>query len=147
MKIHVMALKLCLKRIVVVVVFVFVPASVNATVSLKGIKQFETKKESEPLLSVKLFQKAEIYSSEPKEAHWNENKVNEWMTANKISSKIRNNINPCSGEILFQLYSILKFNPEFFYGSLQRNEFSGWRDLKELAHFCLKLKELFENNK
>ena len=43
MKIHVMALKLCLKRIVVVVVFVFVPASVNATVSLKGIKQFVTK--------------------------------------------------------------------------------------------------------
>lgn len=76
---------------------------------------------------------------------WNENQVNDWMIDSNICIAIRENLTPLNGEVLFQLYSILKCNPEFFYGALKNNNFNGWSDLKDLAQFCSKLKDLFRD--
>jgi len=77
--------------------------------------------------------------------NWDETTVNEWMKRENISDRIKTNIKQVNGQMLFQLYNILKYNPEFFYGALKNDfDYSGWDGLKDLAHFCAKLKELFQ---
>ena len=62
-----------------------------------------------------------------------------------INQFIIDNLIPCNGQILFQLYEILVHNPEFFYGCLNTKSdgVNSLKDLKELAQFCNELKKLF----
>lgn len=48
---------------------------------------------------------------------------------------------------MYQLYNMLHFNPEFFYGSLKPVTGNSLKDLKNIAIFCLELKGLFDSEK
>ena len=89
------------------------------------------------------------YHTSPKrkqEIDWDEKTVCEWMKRENISDRIKVNIKQLNGQMLFQLYNMLKYNPEFFYGALKNDyDLSGWTGLKDLAHFCTKLTDLFED--
>lgn len=53
---------------------------------------------------------------------WTESQVNEWLKEKKIHKKIVDNITPCNGKLLNQLYSIKSEAPEFFYHSVASNK-------------------------
>jgi hypothetical protein len=87
-----------------------------------------------------------IETKRKQEIDWDEKTVCEWMKRENISDRIKVNIKQLNGQMLFQLYNMLKYNPEFFYGALKNDyDLSGWTGLKDLAHFCTKLTDLFED--
>ncbi len=53
---------------------------------------------------------------------WTESQVSEWLKEKKIHKKIVDNITPCNGKLLSQLYSIKSEAPEFFYHSVASNK-------------------------
>ncbi|RNA07786.1 hypothetical protein BpHYR1_034465, partial [Brachionus plicatilis] len=79
------------------------------------------------------------------ESDWNENQVEDWLRRVEIDQDIINDLIPCNGQILYQLYMILKWNPEFYYHSLKTPTLGSLTNLKNLAIFTNELKKLFEN--
>ncbi len=81
---------------------------------------------------------------EPDEVNWTDDQVEEWFEKMNIDHKIVENLTPCNGQVMYQLYNMLHFNPEFFYGSLKPITGNSLKDLKNIAIFCLELKALFD---
>ena len=76
-------------------------------------------------------------------AEWTENQVEKWSIEKKILKDILENILPCNGKILNQLYNIKVEAPEFFYKSISSNKVLPTR---EIAIFTLELDILFKKN-
>ena len=78
---------------------------------------------------------------------WKEEDVDSWLTEKKFSRALIENIKPCNGKILYQLYLMCKTAPEFFYCTL-RTDSNNKINLKDLAFFSYELNNLFneENN-
>jgi hypothetical protein len=73
---------------------------------------------------------------------WKEEDVDSWIHEKKFSQTLIENIKPCNGKILYQLFIMCKNAPEFFYSSL-RNESNNNISLKDLALFSYELNNLF----
>jgi len=50
--------------------------------------------------------------------NWSEYQVENWLLEKKINKSIQENVSPCDGKILFQLYEMMNTAPEFFYSSI-----------------------------
>lgn len=75
--------------------------------------------------------------------YWTEAEVGNWLNEKKIKTSIIENIAPCDGKLLQQLYQISKEVPEFFYSSLRADSKAS---LKDVAFFTSELKSLFIKN-
>ena len=73
---------------------------------------------------------------------WNEEEVKTWFYQNEILG-IFDILKPLNGGILFQLYELKIFSPEFFYKSLTSKECV---DIKIVSVFTYNLVKLFENS-
>jgi hypothetical protein len=72
---------------------------------------------------------------------WTETDVDNWFLEKKILYSIKQNISPCDGNVLGQLYKMSVDVPEFFYSCL-RNDTKA--NLKDLAFFANQLRLLHE---
>jgi hypothetical protein len=70
---------------------------------------------------------------------WNEQNVIEWFKENNLNIKILEELKPCNGILLSQLYEMKTEAPEFFYQSLKSNQVN----LNSLILFAFNLKKLF----
>ena len=75
-----------------------------------------------------------------KAIEWPESQVEKWAIDCKIRQDILENILPCNGKVLHQLYCMKKEAPEFFYKSITSNKMLPTR---EIAMFTLELDNLF----
>ncbi len=75
---------------------------------------------------------------------WSESDVNKWLESKNFQPNIIENIRPCDGKIIYQLYSILKNAPEFFYTAI-RSDSNNKVVLRDIALFTYELNALFEH--
>lgn len=73
--------------------------------------------------------------------NWSESDVEKWLREKQINPVITQNVFPCNGQILNQLYSIQSEAPEFFYKSISSNQSI---PTKDVAIFTFELKRLFQ---
>ena len=73
--------------------------------------------------------------------NWSESEVEKWLREKQINPVITQNVFPCNGQILNQLYSIQSEAPEFFYKSISSNQSI---PTKDVAFFTFELKRLFQ---
>ncbi len=59
-----------------------------------------------------------INNNEIKITDWTELEVDKWLATKNINKKISENVMPCNGKILFQLYEMMISAPEFFFTSI-----------------------------
>lgn len=78
---------------------------------------------------------------QPAVLKWSPKKVETWLTEKRIHEVIIQNIVPCSGKILAQLYEMQSQCPSFFYGSITSNQ---QVPTSQVATFAFELKSLFE---
>lgn len=76
---------------------------------------------------------------------WTETQVEKWLNETAVNRLIVESLIPCDGQVLYQLYHMLKFNPEFFYSSLKISGLNSFKDLKDIAYFSSQIKKLFES--
>ena len=75
---------------------------------------------------------------------WEEKDVEDWVAKNNIRSSILDNIRPCNGELLYELFSIKTKAPDYFYESLMASEYVVDEfSLRDYAVFFSELKKLF----
>ena len=74
-------------------------------------------------------------------SEWTETDVENWFHEKKILYSIKQNISPCDGNVLGQLYKMSIDVPEFFYSCL-RNDTKA--NLKDLAFFANQLRLIHE---
>lgn len=72
---------------------------------------------------------------------WTERDVKRWLKEKHINKLIVQNVSPCNGKILNQLYSIQCNAPEFFYKSITSNKVI---QTKDIAVFSYELKLIFQ---
>ena len=72
---------------------------------------------------------------------WTERDVKKWLKEKHINKLIVQNVSPCNGKILNQLYSIQCNAPEFFYKSITSNKVI---PTKDIAVFSYELKLIFQ---
>ena len=77
--------------------------------------------------------------------NWSQTDVEKWLETKSINLTIVNNLKPCDGRILYQMYRILQSAPEFFYCAMKTdaNSNSSTLSLKDLALFVYELTALF----
>jgi hypothetical protein len=76
------------------------------------------------------------------ELGWDEAQVSTWLRKKRIHGNIVRLIEPCDGQLLYELFVIKRESPDFFYKSLSLN--INWPTvLRDLAIFSLELKSLF----
>jgi hypothetical protein len=73
---------------------------------------------------------------------WSEKEVKKWFDENKFHEKIFKEMDPCDGDLLFQMHILQIEAPEFFYQSITKDKSV---DLKSALIFSKKLKELFNS--
>ena len=73
-----------------------------------------TEKDKIPLIT----SSKKINCNENKTIDWSELEVDNWLSAKNINKTISENVKPCNGKILFQLYEIMISAPEFFFTSI-----------------------------
>ncbi len=74
--------------------------------------------------------------------NWKEKDVEKWFKDEAINVLILEDLRPCDGLILNQLFEILKTSPDFFYSALTaKNKIN----LRDVAVFTYKLKRLFSD--
>ena len=69
--------------------------------------------------------------------NWTEIQVSEWFKNKKINCSICENLLPCDGQTLKQLFEIMKNAPEFFYFSISFDKQVPLRDVAYFAKECL----------
>ena len=75
---------------------------------------------------------------------WEEKDVESWINEKQIRSSILDNIRPCNGELLYELFSIKMKAPDFFYETLMTSDNSVDQfTLRDYAVFFNELKKLF----
>ena len=80
--------------------------------------------------------------NEEKVLKWSEGDVEKWLESKSINTSIVENLKPCDGKILFQMYRILQSAPEFFYCAMKAE--ADYCALKDLALFVYELTALFK---
>ena len=88
---------------------------------------------SKPKKELSKTEKSSVY-------YWTEIEVNKWLNDQNIKPTIIENISPCDGKLLDQLFQISKEVPEFFFSSLRADSKAS---LKDVAYFTSELKSLF----
>ena len=78
------------------------------------------------------------------ELNWTEKEVESWMKELNVNTTIRESLIPCDGQVLHQIFLMLKTNPEFFYSSMRNSGLNSLKDLKDVAFFSTQLTKLFE---
>lgn len=82
---------------------------------------------------------------EPKETNhcidWTEIDVSKWLREKEIHQIIVENVYPCNGRVLYQLYKMQCEAPEFFYKSISSKYGIPTRCI---AHFAIELKDIFQ---
>ena len=77
---------------------------------------------------------------------WSEVDTEKWISEKNFSAHLIENLKPnVNGKILFQMYTMLRNTPEFFYTAL-RSDSNNKIILKDLAIFSHELGDLFEEN-
>jgi hypothetical protein len=76
---------------------------------------------------------------------WNESNVERWLADKEINPIIVNNVKPCNGLLLYELYYMLNNAPEFFYSSI--TSYNSNVPTRDAAKFSYELKKLFLDNK
>ena len=71
---------------------------------------------------------------------WRAEEVKNWFNENKFHEKIFREMDPCDGDLLYQMHVLQIEAPEFFYQSITKDKSV---DLKSALIFSKKLKELF----
>jgi hypothetical protein len=74
---------------------------------------------------------------------WTEECVENWFNTQKLNIKILEELRPCDGKLLKQLFVMSKTAPEFFYHALCSKSALSLRDT---AMFASELTALFDNN-
>jgi hypothetical protein len=74
--------------------------------------------------------------------NWNEKQINDWFVEKKVPQHVMTMLNPCNGEVLYQLYRLRSSAPEFYFQSITKDSNL---DLKSVLSFSLDLEKLFEN--
>ncbi len=78
--------------------------------------------------------------------NWSEIDVEKWILEKNIQSSILNNIQPCNGKLLFELFSIKNQAPVFFKEFLMANhDIADQFSLRDYAVFFNELKNLFSD--
>lgn len=77
---------------------------------------------------------------EDKISSWNQVETENWFKNRRISIPIRENMSPCDGRLLSQLYKMSNEVPEFFYSTLRSDTKAS---LKDIAIFASELDLLF----
>ena len=78
--------------------------------------------------------------------NWSEIDVEKWILEKNIQSSILNNIRPCNGKLLFELFSIKNQAPIFFKEILMANHDTADQfSLRDYAVFFNELKNLFSD--
>lgn len=85
------------------------------SVNIPEHKPSETKTTAHPTQNTKVI-KQSIQTID-----WTETDVNKWLSSKYINTIISENVKPCDGKILFQLYEMMNEAPEFFYSSITSN--------------------------
>ena len=80
----------------------------------------------------------------PPASEWNQSQVETWLNQKSVSRTIKENVTPCDGKILNQIYLMLCDAPEFFYRSISSPD-STHISTRDLAQFAYELKSLFKN--
>lgn len=106
------------------------------------------KREISSIYSVNVYQTVAIknvYLSLKKEPesvkNWSEVQVKEWLDSNQTNQFIVEQIFPCDGNILIQLYEMRRDAPEFYYQALNKNNTV---DLKSIMLFTQYLKSFLK---
>lgn len=105
----------------------------NNTDNRKEKEKEKEKKEESKAIEVK-----------SEELNWSEQQVENWMKETKINETIVKSLLPCDGQVLHQIYTMLKTNPEFYYSSMRNSGLNSLKDLKDVAYFSKELTNLFE---
>jgi hypothetical protein len=85
-------------------------------------------------------------NSEKLAINWTELDVEKWIFEKNIQSSILNNIRPCDGKLLYELFSIKTQVPEYFKESLMANQnVADQFSLRDYVVFVNELKNLFLN--
>jgi hypothetical protein len=71
---------------------------------------------------------------------WTIEDTENWFNNKKIHSSIKENMSPCDGRLLEQLYKMSHEVPEFFYSTLRLDTKA---NLKDIACFTVELRLLF----
>ncbi|RNA36713.1 hypothetical protein BpHYR1_013375 [Brachionus plicatilis] len=74
---------------------------------------------------------------------WNEKEVEKWIHEKNFNRHIMDNLRPCNGKILYQMFTMLETVPEFFYSTI-RSDSNNQVTLRDLAEFSFELKQLFD---
>jgi hypothetical protein len=75
---------------------------------------------------------------------WDYYRVLQWFEENTVHEAVRENLRPCDGEVLKEVFMMKQRAPEFFYSRFDR-VVEG--DLRALAEFSAQLSELFEHHR
>lgn len=71
--------------------------------------------------------------------NWTEDEVKKWFTDCKIHESIMEELFPCTGIILQQLYDMKSTAPEFYYQSMGKNKNVNLRSILQFTHHLNKL--------
>lgn len=80
-----------------------------------------------------------------KKLEWSEADVDKWLSETNVHPVIVNNLRPCNGKILYQLFTMLDNAPEFFYQAMRADSNNAIL-LKDLAYFSYELNRLFKDH-
>ena len=84
-------------------------------------------------------EKPKVHTAE----NWSEAAVKEWFLKNSVDQGIFDNLWPCSGIVLKQIYDMNKRAPEFYYYSLEKTKGGNLKTISLFTNFLIKL---FEEN-
>ena len=73
---------------------------------------------------------------------WSETDVKKWFNENNFNVKILKEMEPCDGDLLYQMHILQIEAPEFFYQSITKDKSV---ELRSALIFSKKLKELFKS--
>ena len=76
--------------------------------------------------------------------NWTQEQVVEWFKSKKVNDLIIENLLPCDGQLLEQLYHTLKEVPEFFHSILRADSKASLRDI---VFFTTELRYLFNDHR
>lgn len=74
---------------------------------------------------------------------WSEYQVKEWFESNQIDQRLINDLTPCTGIVLKELYEMRRDAPEAFFQTLNSNK--DVKFLPSVLKFCHCLKTIFES--
>lgn len=88
----------------------------------------------------------QLVKDENKAKNWSETEVENWFIKMNIK-EFYEALKPLDGILLYQLYELKLYNPEFFYQLLSKSiKEAHMIDLKQAARFGACLVDLFKNN-